>query len=667
MRPSAGLGIAVAVAVLAVPAVPAHAQAAGPLPLLDVPFISQSEALCGGAAAAMILRYWGARGITAEMFGHLVDREAGGIRTDVLTEDLQRRGWMAVGLPGTTGDLAAALARGQPVLALIEDRPSAFHYVVVVGWHPRGVVYHDPARAPFVAMSTDAFDRRWRAAGQWMAVVVPAHAPSAAVAGPPFPDPPAPAGTNPCETAVAAGISLARANDLDGAERALTGALGCPDALRELAGVRVLQKRWAEAEDLAAAAIAAGDDDRYAWQVLGTARFVRDNRLGALAAWNRVSEPRLDLVAIDGLERTRHRVVERLLRLETGAVLTPARLIRARRQLALLPSASSVRVDYVPVGSGLTEVRAAVAERPVLPRGVLPLAAAGLVAAATRELQIRSGSLTGGGDVVSAAWRFWPDRERLGVALAAPGPAGVVWGVDLFTDRQPFTGAGTARSERRGAHLAAEAWATDRVYWRVAAGVDKWSPRSALGNVAGRLRVLSPGDRVEVGGGLERWTGGRGFTLADGAMKIRSAALRPSPGSLVFLGEIGWQAASSDAPLDIWPAGDTGHARPVPLRAHPALEGGRLRIERLGRRVGYASMEAQRWWKGPGLLNLAGAAFGDTGVTSLRTAGGALTDVDLGVGARLAVTGVPGIFRIDLAKGLRDGATALSVSYTPNP
>ena len=36
--------------------------------VLDVPFIAQSELLCGGAAAAMVMRYWGERGIDAESF-----------------------------------------------------------------------------------------------------------------------------------------------------------------------------------------------------------------------------------------------------------------------------------------------------------------------------------------------------------------------------------------------------------------------------------------------------------------------------------------------------------------------------------------------------------------------------------------------------------------------
>ena len=34
----------------------------------DVPFVAQSEALCGGAALAMVLRYWGTTGVQAEDF-----------------------------------------------------------------------------------------------------------------------------------------------------------------------------------------------------------------------------------------------------------------------------------------------------------------------------------------------------------------------------------------------------------------------------------------------------------------------------------------------------------------------------------------------------------------------------------------------------------------------
>ena len=297
-----------------------HAQGESPaaLSLLDVPFISQTELLCGGAAAAMVLRYWGERGVAAESFSDLVDRSAAGIRTDVLIADLKRRGWMAIGLEGTDETIRDELAKGRPVLTLIEDRPATFHYIVVLAVHERGIVFHDPARAPFLVMSAAEFDRRWRAADRWMGMVLPPGSPDATThpaEGASSTDPgefaPSFVGT-PCDRTVAEGVRLAQAGDLEAAERLFASSIGCPAAMRELAGVRVLQKRWAEASDLASAATAADGQDVYAWKLLATSRFVEGDRIGALAAWNQVGEPRLDLVRIGGLTRTRHRVVERL-------------------------------------------------------------------------------------------------------------------------------------------------------------------------------------------------------------------------------------------------------------------------------------------------------------------------------------------------------------------
>src|SRR5215212_606606 len=156
---------------------PSMAQPAPrPLSLLDVPFISQSEALCGGAAAAMVLRYWGERGLTAESFAHLVDRSASGIRTTALVDELQSRGWNAVAVAGTSEQIASELGHGRPVLTLIEDRARAFHYIVIVGATADAIVFHDPARAPMRVMGRDEFTRRWNSARRWMAVVTPGAA-----------------------------------------------------------------------------------------------------------------------------------------------------------------------------------------------------------------------------------------------------------------------------------------------------------------------------------------------------------------------------------------------------------------------------------------------------------------------------------------------------------
>jgi hypothetical protein len=237
----------------------------------------------------------------------------------------------------------------------------------------------------------------------------------------------------PCDRLVSEGVRLAQGGDLAGAERTLSAGLGCPAALRELAGVRVLQKRWAEAADLAAIVVQADAGDTYAWKVLATSRFVQNDRLGALDAWNHAGEPRLDLVRFDGLTRTRHRAVEQLVHAESGAMLSPRDFVRSARRLAELPAASSTMLEYRPVSGGLAELRGVVAERPLAPSGRLPLAMIGVTAVASRELRVATGSFSGGGERVDVGWRFWAHRPRIAVGVAAPAPWGGVWGASAFT------------------------------------------------------------------------------------------------------------------------------------------------------------------------------------------------------------------------------------------
>ena len=71
----------------------------------------------------------------------------------------------------------------------------------------------------------------------------------------------------------------------DAAERALTDAPACSAAVtfRELAGVRAVQKRWAEASELAQAAVDADRSDAGGLAPAGTSLFLQDDRRGALA------------------------------------------------------------------------------------------------------------------------------------------------------------------------------------------------------------------------------------------------------------------------------------------------------------------------------------------------------------------------------------------------
>jgi len=642
-------------------------QSNRPLAILDVPFISQSEALCGGAAAAMVMRYWGARGLDAGSFAHLVDRSAAGIRTTALVDDIRRRGWSATAIAGSDEAIARELADGRPILTLIQDRPGTFHYIVIIGATQRAVVYHDPARTAFRTMSREEFDRRWSAADRWMALVVPPVAAESRAATPGTPSEPDAAfeinSAASCDALISDGVRLAQSNDLDGAERRLTGALSCegPAPLRELAGVRLLQRRWGEVSDLASAALAEDPSDAHAWRLLATSRFVQDDRDGALNAWNHVGEPRVDLIRVDGLVRTRQRIVEQLLPIERNDVLTPARFVRARRQLRELPSAASAELTFVPVPSGLAELRATVAERALIPADRWSLAALGVVAALRREVEVSSGALTGGGERITVGWRFWPDRPRVGAAFTSPAPWGGLWTVDAFGERQPFTDL-FATSRRHGAHLSLSEWVAPRMRASIRGGVEQWDGVDTFGMLSAALRVLTVGERFDGRVELSGWKAGSSFGTMDVGATIRSTTERRGQ---VFVGRAGLGLASVDTPADIWFAGDTGRARGMPLRAHPLMTGGQIRVDQIGRQVIYSSGETQRWWPGKAGVRFGAAAFVDAAHTDRRAVDRARTDVDLGIGARLAVPGVSGTIRIDVAKGLRDGATAVSFVYDP--
>lgn len=633
-----------------------------PLSLLDVPYISQSEALCGGAAAAMVLRFWGDRGLTAESFAHLVDRSAAGIRTTALIEELRSRGWNATGIEGSRSILDTELARGRPVIALIEDRPGRLHYVVVVGATAGAVIYHDPAQVPYRTMARGEFDTQWRAADRWMAVVLPKDTgrrakdeevtePSTVMLGEPVADA--------CQQRITAAVGAAQASDLPAAETHLVGGLSCQGAARELAGLRLLQRRWPDVVSLATLATTEDASDAHAWRLLGTSLFVQNQPAPALAAWNHAGEPRVDRVSVLGLERTRHRVVEAHLRVQPGTLVTPESLRWATRRLDELPSFTTSRLDYVPQSGGLAEVRATVVERQIYPRGRWTAVGMAARAAARRELEVPFGSVSRGGERMAVNWRFWPERPRYGASIEAPAPWGGLWSAEGSVERQPFD-AVFDPARRSSGGLTLSNWVAPRLRLSVGGGLERWRDRGRFGVARLEARFASLDDRVDVRGEVDGAAGAGSFSATSVRLTARSADSRAPR---VLIARAGAAVASVRTPEDLWFAGDTGHVRAVPLRAHPVLDGGRLRVDQLGRRIVHLSGEAQRWWPGPYGLRWGAAAFADAARVWGRSRIGARGDVDVGAGARAALPGLPGVFRLDLGKGLRDGATAVSFVY----
>jgi hypothetical protein len=254
-------------------------------------------------------------------------------------------------------------------------------------------------------------------------------------------------------------------------------------------------------------------------------------------------------------------------------------------------------------------------------------------------------------------------------SIRAPAPWGGLWQVEGFSERQPFTSADLPRAERAGARLAVSDWASGRLRWSVAAGIDEWAGRDLHAAVGAGVRWAALDDRFDATTRVQTWPGDAGFATVGITARVRSSVdAGPRRTTQVLRGIVVVAAASAQfatarTPLEVWPAGDTEHARSTLTRAHPLLTDGRLRTDRLGRTLMHASVEGRRWWRVSGPMRAAAAASTAIGRTARRSSGPALFDVDAGIGARLAVDGMPGLLRVDLARGLRDGATAVSVGY----
>ena len=103
-------------------------------------------------------------------------REQKGIRGDDLISAMHRRGWGATSFRGDAPLAQRSLEARRPLIALIEDRPGRFHYVVIVSWASGKVVVHDPARRPFQVLEEQAFLRKWERSGYWTLLALPPSA-----------------------------------------------------------------------------------------------------------------------------------------------------------------------------------------------------------------------------------------------------------------------------------------------------------------------------------------------------------------------------------------------------------------------------------------------------------------------------------------------------------
>jgi hypothetical protein len=667
----AGARILVAAAVVmmaaAFPCTAASAAAQDSVRVLDVPFMPQGEQLCGGAAAAMVMRFWGARDVYADAFAHLVSPTLGGIRGQDLLDELTARSWQATSFRGDKALVATHLSLGRPSIALIEDRPGTFHYVVLVAWAGDRVIAHDPARAPFRVYEEPSFLTAWEKSGYWTMLLMPGDrtgemdvpTPASATAS---------ADRDRCAPITVEGVRLAGAGQLDDAARLLEVAIAaCPDASgprRELAGVHAARGEWTLAATRAGEALQRDPADAHAARILGTSLFLEDHRDAALEAWNVAGEPRIDLVSVQGLERVRYDAVARLLRLEPRTMLTPAGLGTARRRLAELPSASATRVAYVPREGGRADIEATVVERPLVPSGLIAFGVIAAEAAIDREVRVSTGSISGGGESFGATWRWWHRRPAVAVSMGMPAPidrTGAVWRVSAAVDEQTY-GASETVEERRSVTFSTTDWIGDRWRWEFGAGAARWSTTGVSLALNGVVARHAADDRWRIQSGLHVYAGG----IDTAAVSLLSEwQSKRAPEQTVWHGRGGVDVAGKAAPLGLWPGAGTGHARTPLLRAHPLLDDGVVRDGVFGRTLAHGSVEWRHWMQ-PGLRiwRIAPAAFADV-ARAWRTTEefDSRPHVDVGVGLRLHVPG-GGALRVDVARGLRDGEMAVSAGWS---
>lgn len=662
---------------LALGGAPASAQSlfpatpSRPPTILDVPYLPQSELLCGGAAVAMVERWWGARGVYAEDFVALVRPELRGIRTTDLAEAARARGWDARDFEGTPDEVERILSQGVPVVALIQVAAGRYHYVVLLGWSNGRVSFHDPARGPSRSIDEARFLAQWDGADRWAMVIRPvAHAPATTVSEPPPPPP----DSMPCRPWLDQALDAVAADRLDdAADRLRQAGDACPAeplVLRELAGVRFKQGRLTEAIELSNQYLALAPDDAHGWQLLAASRYLSGDRDGALEAWNHVGRPTVDLIRIDGVREVRFQMIADAMAVRHGTVLTSGSLALARRRITDVPALGRAAVDYQPVAGGLVEVRAAVAERPVV-GPVWPLLATGALRALTdHEVAVAVASPTGAGELWSGVWRWEHAHPRVALRVDLPvrlGVSGVI-GVGGSWERYRFSldpaQNGVLEETRHSGGVTFGGWINPALRPNAGLRLDRWpGDREYLAATAG-TEFRAAGDRFALTTTVEY---GQALVTHPSYSRGNVRAIWSSSTGLsraTWSTRLGLDLASSNAPLGLWPQASGDIPWSIPLRAHAWSRNGLLPGNTTGRSIlhGGVSGDHPLWRVGP--FTLAAGLFLD-GAEIQDPADGALRNhfyVDAGGGLRIAILdGHLGIVRIDLATGLTDHASAITV------
>jgi surface antigen-like variable number repeat protein len=408
--------------------------------------------------------------------------------------------------------------------------------------------------------------------------------------------------------------------------------------------------------------------EREEWRTLANGRFMTGDVKGALDALNKIGEPRVGSIKIEGLVRTNPQVVNEYLGLEPGELLTAKKLTRIERRLEELPVATSANVRYDPIG-GSAHVTPIISERNPFPRGPLDWTPVAIRATFMQEARVQISDPTGAAEVWTPAFRWAANRPRAMLQVGAPAPGKLPGLVQLetFWERQtyqsPSLGNGVFREERFRAGAGLSDWITSWLRWEGGAAVDFIEFATYLG-LDGSLNTRAFGDRfalIMTGGQWYAMGKGDSFVNGELVMTARSTAKKDVP---VLTTLAGIAVASKMAPLAVWPGASSGQGRAAQLRAHPLLSHGIITGEVFGRQVLFTSTEYEYPFTTTiGTVGVAG--FVDTAQATLRldpTTPSKL-QVDIGGGLRFNTSRAGNKVRLDFGYGLRDSRVRLSAAY----
>ncbi|MEO8362526.1 MAG: cysteine peptidase family C39 domain-containing protein, partial [Vicinamibacteria bacterium] len=650
-----------------------------PLVIVDVPFLAQTEDLCGGAAAAMVLRYWGESAAQADDFASLVQKDKGGIVAADLVMAMRARGFEPRPIRAGSDTIPVEIAAGRPVIALIDAGGGRRHYVVIVAWDGGRVLFHDPAVGPFRLLPQADFQRLWTVTEDFAIVVTPGAIRRSLPETSPAPPPLSllPRAASPCDPMIEQGIATAQGPDPEAAVPALSAAASmCATesrALNALAGIRFKQKRWSDAAAFARDASMRDATDADNWRLLGAALYLDNHPLGALSAWNHIDEPRIDRIKIDGLIRTHQDVATAALGLHPRDVLTPSRIEHAQRRLGDLPTSGGSKIVYQTTNGGRADVVVSYAEAPLTDRWPILLARFGIGAAVRRELEMSINSPTNRGESIDVLWRFAARRPAVSAVLALPRFASLPGIVTLsgLWDRQTYRAARvmdaptSVETRRRGA-IDWTDWVLPALRLGVGTGIDLFDGQRHFVSVRGEAESRLGHDHMALLADGARWTSVNdqpGFTEFGGALAFRSGV---TPRKLTISGRFDVRRASEAAPLAIWPGAGEGPGRPLLLRAPRLVDEGYLSGEAFGRGLLHGTIEAEVQVMNRGLIRAGLAAFTDWAKPrdTVTTSGAAPSIFAIGVGVRLRGIGKT-LIRGDLAIRPGHGGVVVSGGITP--